>query len=280
MRNVRRFALVVFDLENRIIDRYNFNVITEPKGLGFKLKLSLIATDIEDIVTKAVQEKTNVTFKVNHTQQGYNSANILSEFIQKHTLDRLGIEYYDTTLLRYAEGRVVELRKEEKDEFNVLTQELVFQPTTPFFSNIENVIKIQYSEHGKAYPFKYPYAYGQTVVENNEINNNYINDVPLTIVINGSIAQPMIDLQDASGNMYARVSLPTVTINEGQYLIINTPEAKIWFWNGAEFIDYTNLTDPAFDTFLKARRGISHIFVNLQVTDTGSLTGSWRQYRL
>ena len=48
----RQFCTVVFDLENKIIDRFNLNLAFDPSGLGFKLKLSLIESDIENILTK------------------------------------------------------------------------------------------------------------------------------------------------------------------------------------------------------------------------------------
>ena len=54
---VREFSLVVFDIENKIIDRFNLNLASDPSGLGFKLKLSLIESDIENILTKVVEEK-------------------------------------------------------------------------------------------------------------------------------------------------------------------------------------------------------------------------------
>ena len=59
MNDIRKFALVVLDKSDRIIDRYDFDVVTNISGLGYKLKLSTIDTDVENYVTKnCSREKT------------------------------------------------------------------------------------------------------------------------------------------------------------------------------------------------------------------------------
>ena len=54
---MRKYALVVLDKFDKIIDRYNLDKVTNPTGNGFKLNLSTISSDIEDIITKVVQSK-------------------------------------------------------------------------------------------------------------------------------------------------------------------------------------------------------------------------------
>ena len=277
----RQFALVVFDLENKIIDKFNLNLAFNPSGLGFKLKLSLIESDIEDILTKVVEEKKTITLRINNTQ-GYNAGNILSNWIQKYTRinSRMGLEYNDTKLTRYCEGKVVELTKTELNEYSVLPQDLVFRPITPFFSNVENLIKIQMSSAGKSYTYRYPYSYGKSIIENNEINNPYIQDVPVTIRINGGISTPLVQLLGANGEVYNAVSFPSITLTDSQHIIINSADRKIWYWNGTAYQDYTQEVSPSYDTFLRAKSGKSTLSVNLQPTDTGNIVGSWRQYGL
>jgi hypothetical protein len=279
---MRKFAFVVFDIDNSIKDRFAVRLVTSPTGLGFKLKLSTIDGDIESVLTKVVQEKQEVKFAVNQVHFGYDKANLLTQWLEKYSgvNQRMAIEYDDGTRKRYCEGRVTSLDKTEKDEYDNLVQQLTFRPLTPFFSNIENTIRIQTSATGKSYPFRYPYSYGRSVMENNEINNPYLLEVPVTVKITGSIFEPTVRLIDESGTTYNRVQFTGVTLLEGQYLIINSAERKIYYYNGSDLMDYTAETDPSYDTFLRAKNGISRLSINLEGSDTGELTGSWRQYGL
>lgn len=102
----------------------------------------------------------------------------------------LALEYDDGVQPRYVEGKVTELKKTEKDEYNNLSCAATFTPTTPFFINIEQTISIRFSSVGKSYPFRYPYSYGKNMVENNEIDNPYLANVPVTVTIAGPIAHP------------------------------------------------------------------------------------------
>jgi len=277
----RKFALVVFDIENKITDRFNLSLASEPEGLGFRLKLSTIETDIESIITKVVEEKKTVKLRINNIA-GYTAGNILSNWIQKYTRtdSKMGLEYNDTKRTRYCEGKVTELTKTEIDNYGTLRQDLVFRPITPFFSNIENLIKIQVSSTGKTYPYRYPYAYGKNVVENNIIENPYIQDVPLTVKINGSIESPFIQLLDENGDWYNRILFDGLTLTASQHIIINSSDRKIWYYNGNKYQDYTYEVSPLHDTYLRAKSGISTLSINLEVSDTGSVVGSWRQYGL
>lgn len=132
---------------------------------------------------------------------------------------------------------------------------------------------------GKSYPFKYPYAYGKSRVENNEIENPYIANIPVTVKITGSIFEPTVLLLK-DGEEYARVQFTGITLEEGQYIVINSAAHKIYFFNGTETVDYSAETDPQYETFLFAESGTSIISVNLVSPYTGELTGSWRQYGL
>lgn len=279
---MRKVAFVVFNIDNSIIDRFNLDLITDINGVGFKLKLSTIDGDIESIITKVAQDKQEVRFKIHFINYAYEKSTVLEQWLEKHskTTSRMALEYADGVRRRYTEGKVISLSKTEKDEYNRLVRECVFKPLTPFFSNIENVIKIKIAAVGKSYPYRYPYSYGKNVVENNEINNPYILDVPVTVKITGSIYEPTILLLDEDNIEYSRIKFTGLTLSEEQYLIINSAERKIWFFNGVELQDYTAETDPSYDTFLRAKSGKSKISINLQPTDTGELTGSWRQYGL
>lgn len=280
---MRKYALVIMNKSDEIIDRFNLDVVTNPTGNGFELELSTISSDVEDIITKVSQIKPKITMSISQVKDSYNQANILSSWIQKYstTDSKMFLEYDDTKIIKYCCGKVTKLTKTEKDEFRTLTQQLEFTMTTPFFQKRENTITIQTSSQGKKYPFSYPYAYGINMVENNEIENPYILDIPLIITIDGAIANPTIDLLDEDGNRYSRVQFSGIIINEGEKLVINSAQKKIYKIADGVETDYRPEVNPSYDTFLLAKRGISSIFVNTNDAAAGfKLTGGWRQYTL
>ena len=281
---IRGYALVIMDNQDRIIDRYNLELITAPTGNGFQLELSTISSDIEDIITKVVQKKATINMTVHQVTNGYLQSNVLTSWIQKYsTADvNMFLEYNDTTVIKYCGGKVTSLTKTEKDEYKDLAQDLTFTMATPFFVKKENTITIQVSSIGKKYPFKYPYQYGKNIVENNQINNPYIQNVPITITIDGAIDNPTIDLFDEEGNRYSRVQFDGTTIATGETLVINSAQKKIFKINidGTQ-TDYRPEVSPEFDTYLLAHRGTTTITINTNDSGTGfKLTGSWRQYTL
>lgn len=280
---MRAFSFVVFNIDNSIIDRFNLDVVTDISGLGWKLKLSTIDGDIVNTLTRVLQEKQAINLTIHFIGNGYEKYTILSQWLQKYSgaSSRLALEYKDGVQSRYVEGKLSEIKKTEIDEYNDLSCAATFTPFTPFFINIENIITISLSSIGKAYPFRYPYAYGKNKVENNEINNPYIASVPVTVKVTGAVYEPTIQLLDESGNSYARVQFTGISLLEGQYIIVNSAERKIYYFDGEKTQDYSAETDPRYDTFLFAKSGISTISLNLDVpNDTGTLTGSWRQYGL
>lgn len=280
---MRKVAFVVFNNENAIVDRFSLDIITDIQGVGFKLKLSTIDGDIESIVTKVVQDKQDVKFKIHFINHPYAKSTIIEQWIEKYSTPgkRLALEYSDGMKTRYTEGKIIELSKTEKDEFNRLIRDCVFKPLTPFFTHVSNAIKIKMTSYGKSYPYKYPYSYGAAKMENNEINNPYILDVPVTVKITGSVSEPIVRLLDENNVEYNRVSFPEVTLYDGDYIIINSADRKIWAnISGAGEQDFAAHTDPSYDTFLRAITGKSKISVNFSPSDTGELVGSWRQYGL
>lgn len=279
---MRKFAFVVFDVDDEIRARTPLDLITDISGLGWKLKLSTIGGDVVDVLTKVVQEKQQVKLKVNFLGYGYEKHTILSQWLQIYSTasSHLALEYDDGSEKRYVEGKVTSLSKTEKDEFQNLACELVFTPLTPFFIRKGNLIRVRVSDVGKSYPFAYPYRYGKNVLENTGIENPYIAEIPLTVKIAGPITKPTVRLLDETNNEYNTVSFPNITLNAGQYIVINSAARKIWYFDGEVLQDYTAETDPQYDTFLFAKSGSSRISVNLDASNTGELTGSWRQYAL
>lgn len=280
---MRKYALVVLDRQDKIIDRFNLDIITNPTGNGFKLNLSTISSDIEDIITKVVQAKNIIKFTVQQHNNSYSKSNILASWIQKYSTAKykMALEYNDNNVIRYCEGKVVSLTKNEKDEYNTLAQDLEFQQTTPYFVKRENTITIQVSSTGKKYPYTYPYSYGSNLVVNNLIENPYILDVPLIITIEGAIDNPTIDLLDEEGNSYNRVKFSNFSLLTGEQLVINSAQRKIYKVSNGVEIDFRPEVDPQYDTFLRAVNGKSTISINQNDASEGfKLTGGWRQYTL
>lgn len=280
---MRKYALVVLDRQDKIIDRFNLDIITNPTGNGFKLNLSTISSDIEDIITKVVQAKNIIKFTIQQHNNSYSKSNILASWIQKYSTAqyKMALEYNDNNVIRYCEGKVVSLTKTEKDEYNTLAQDLEFQQTTPYFIKRENTITIQVSSVGKKYPYTYPYSYGSNLVVNNLIENPYILDVPLIITIEGAIDNPTIDLLDEEGNSYNRVKFSDFTLLTGEQLVINSAQRKIYKVSNGVEIDFRPEVDPQYDTFLRAVNGKSTISINQNDASEGfKLTGGWRQYTL
>lgn len=281
---MRKYALVVLDDKDTIIDRYNFAYITAPTGNGFKLNISTINSDLEDIITKVVQEKEPIKFTVLHPANAYSSADTLTNWIQAYSrVDyRMALEYDDGNLARYSEGKVLSLSKTEKDEYGVLSQELQFKIATPYFFKRDNLIDIKISEYGKSYNLSYPYSYGDYLIQNNEIINTYILDIPLIITINGAIDNPTIELLDENGNSYNKVKF-TEPLLDGEKIIINSAQRKIYKIDAyGNQQDYRPKVDPQYDTFLRAKSGISSISINKAdiANPDFTLTGGWRQYTL
>lgn len=286
---IREYALVIMNNQDQIIDRYNLDLVTAPTGNGFQLELSTIATDIEDVITKVVQKKPTITMTVHLIKNGYSQSNILTNWIQKYstTDTNMFLEYNDTTTIKYCGGKVTSLTKTEKDEYRDLAQDLTFTMTTPFFTKQSSgIIKIAVSNKGKSYPFKYPYSYGRNIIENTTITNPYILEVPLIVSITGEISNPIVSLFDENGERYSMVDFTGTTLTSSERIVINSAIKKIYKVdideNGNEIagteVDYRPEVSPEHNTYLYAQKGTSTITLN--IVNTGTLEGTWRQYTL
>lgn len=281
---MRSYALVVLDKTDKIIDRYPLQYVTNSTGNGFELGLDVIESPLENSVTKINHKKVKKGFVVNQIGESYQLATLLSRWIQKYSRKeyQMALEYKDGTgLIRYVNGYVTKLEKNEKTYRNVLLQRGEFTTTGHYYQRRETPITIKQSETGKSYPYKYPYNYGDTTATNNVITNDYLEEVPVTIVINGKITNPMVELLDEDGNSYNRVQV-NVDVQQGETLVINSTKRKIYKIDitGKE-IDMVAEVDPNFDTYLYAKVGTSTLNANISSAGTGfKLTGVWRQYEL
>lgn len=277
---MRSFALVILDNSDTIIDRFNLSYVDGLKGLGFQLDLSKIETDVEDYITKIVQKRQAIGFTIHHLR-GYVQGDYLKLWIAKHINECLCLEYNNGNRISYVEGKIVEVVETELTEFRSLEQQITFQPTTPFFEKINNDVLIKTSEKGKNYPLVYPYCYGTNQILNNEITNNYITEIPVIVKIYGAISNPIITLSDTNNIVYNEIRFDDVDLHEGETLIINSAQKKVIFNNGVTDVDYYYKLNGAYDSYLRAKPlATSKIAINLQLSDSGYLVGSRRQYRL
>ena len=295
---MRKFALVILDIDDKIKDRYNLDYVTDPQGLGYELELSILKGETRNTVTKITQSFQKVTFTVNQYKNPYAKANSLTAWIQKYSRPEytMALEYDDGKIVRYCEGFATVGKKTELDKFRNLAQPYEFTPTSPFFVKRDNLIKIQVSSTGKTYPYRYPYSYGRNLVENNEIDNQYIADVPIIITINGAINTASVqdygnvwavELVDENGDSFTPREMVAFDENlpDGASVIINSATMKIYKKASptATPVDYSNHVSAKTDGFLFAKNGKNKIRVLNLATTTGtgfSLTGGWRDYRL
>lgn len=280
---MREYSLVVLDKTDKIIDRYPLQYVTNSTGNGFELGLDVIESSLENSVTKISHKKGKIGFVVNQIGESYQLATLLSRWIQKYSRKeyQMALEYKDGTgLIRYVNGYVTRLEKNEKTYRNVLLQRGEFTTTGHFYQRRETPITIKQSEKGKSYPYKYPYSYGDTTVTNNIITNDYLEEIPVTIVINGKILNPIVELLDENDNSYNRVQVNT-DVQEGETLVINSTKRKVYKISNGKEIDVVADVDPEFDTYLYAKVGTSTLNTNKSAGGTGfKLTGIWRQYEL
>ena len=75
--NMRKFAFVVFGIDNSITERFPLDLVTDLSGLGWKLKLSKLEGDVADTLTKVVQEKQAINITINFHGRGYEKYQIL-----------------------------------------------------------------------------------------------------------------------------------------------------------------------------------------------------------
>lgn len=282
--NIRKFALLVIDDFDQIVDRYNLDYVESPQNLGFEMEFTTLEQRLTTYFTSAKEKRidTNLTivFADGYVYERYNA---LARFIQKYMNSRIVFEYNDTTVVKMWEGKVRKLTKTEKTEYGALKCGLVFAPGTPKYIYKDNTIRIQYSSTGKKYPLKYPYSYGSKVVSNNEIFNTYFDEIPLRIWVYGSISNPVISLLDETDTVYSSVKFNDLTLVDGEHVIVDAINKQVLLYRNNAYQDAYDYLDlgASFDKFLYAEENTtSRLSINLTANDTGYLRGSYRQYTL
>lgn len=284
--NIRKFALVIVDDFDKEIDRFNLDYADTPKNLGFELEFTTLESRLTTYFTSAREKKLATTLNLNFIRpNAYEKANAFKRFVQKYTNQRMVFEYNDTTSeVKNWEGKVQKFGQDELTNFKSLVCPISFLPSTPKYIRKDNVVTIRPATKGKSYPFKYPYAYGKSTVENNIINNEYFDEIPLRVHIYGAINNPQISLQDAETNeIYSTVRFENLYVAENEELIIDAIQSKVLIKRNRQLTsayDYLS-KDASLDSFLYAKANtISKVVITLNPLENGYLKASYRQYTL
>ena len=284
--NIRKFALVIVDDFDKEIDRFNLDYADTPRNLGFELEFTTLESRLTTYFTSAREKKLATTLNLNFIKpNAYEKANAFKRFVQKYTNKRMIFEYNDTTSdVKNWEGKVQKFGQDELNEYKTLVCPISFLPATPKYIKKDNVITIRTATTGKSYPFKYPYSYGKSLVENNVLINNYFDEIPLRVTIYGAMNNPQISLQDMdSGEVYSTVRFENLYVAENEELIIDAIQSKVLIKrNGQLTSAYDYLSkDASLDSFLYAKaNATSKVVISLNPLESGYLKASYRQYTL
>lgn len=284
---VRKFALVVIDDFDREVDRFELDFAEAPKNLGFELEFTTLESRLTTIFTSAKEKKLPTILNLNFLPpNAYNKVNLFKRFVQRYLSHHMVFEYNDTTEIKNWEGKIQKLGQEELTDWGGLVCPIAFLPATPKYLRKDNTIRIQYSSIGKSYPFKYPYAYGKNLIENNLIDNIYFQEIPLRVYLYGKMSNPHLSLAEFSGDElipYTQVRFENLYIQESEHLVIDAIRSKVLLWrNGAYQSAYDYISKQSnLDTFLYAKGGVcSKLILATNVQETGYLVASYRQYTL
>lgn len=284
--NIRKFALVIVDDFDKQLERFELDYADTPRGLGFELEFTTLESRLTTYFTSAREKKLATTLNLNFLPpNAYEKANAFKRFVQKYTNQRMIFEYNDTTSeIKNWEGKVQKFGQDELNEYKTLVCPISFLPATPKYVKKDNVITIKAATTGKSYPFKYPYSYGRSTIENNILINNYFDEIPLRITIYGAMNNPQISLQDTdTGEVYSTVRFENLYIAEEEELIIDAIQSKVLIKrNGIVSSAYDYLSkDASLDSFLYAKaNATSKVIISLNPFESGYLKASYRQYTL
>lgn len=285
MQDIRKFALVVVDDFDTEIDRFNLDYAETPRNLGFEMEFTTLESRLTTYFTSAREKKIATTLNLNFLPpNAYSKVNNLKRFVQKYMNQRMVFEYDDTTETKNWEGKVQKISQEELADWGGLVCSMSFIPGTPKYIKKDNTIKIQYSDVGKSYPFKYPYTYGSNIVENNVIDNSYFDEIPLRVTLHGYLTNPQISLVDENtGDVYSIIRFENLVVRENERLIIDAIRSKVLLYRGGQYLSAYDFVSKKsnLDSFLHAKGNtVSKLLTTLSPLESGYLVASYRQYTL
>ena len=284
--NIRKFALVIVDDFDKEVDRFNLDYADTPRNLGFELEFTTLESRLTTYFTSAREKKLATTLNLNFIRpNAYEKANAFKRFVQKYTNQRMIFEYNDTTSeVKNWEGKIQKFGQDELNEYKTLVCPISFLPGTPKYIKKDNVITIRPATKGKSYPFKYPYSYGKSLIENNLITNNYFDDVPLRVSIFGKMSNPQLSLIDINTQeVYSIIKFENIVLEEGEELVVDAINSKVLLKrNGVYTSAYDYIAkNESYDTFLFIKANSkSKLLVYLDPLENGYIQASYRQYTL
>jgi hypothetical protein len=281
---IRRFAIVVVDEFDHETDRFDIEYAETPKNLGFEMDYTTIETRLTTYFTSAREKKTPVTLNIVFLPpNAYMKINAFKLFVQKHMNDTVTLVYDDTVSVKQWEGKVQKFGQEELADWGGMVCPIAFLPGTPKYIRRDNTISIQGAIAGKSYPYSYPYAYGKAVLLNNIVKNDYFEEIPLRIYLNGEAQDPFITLSGSDGSIYSELRFKGLYLKEGEHLLIDSIRSKVLLYRDGVYLPAYDYVDKSVgkDTFLFVRKNDeTTVGASIEATGKGSLLASYRQYVL
>lgn len=277
----RQISFVVLDATDAVVDRFTPSYITDPNNLGVQRNIHSIETEQQRFITRIDPTMQDVGMTVWFEPPNvYEQSRAFKAWELRQTAAgrTVAIEYNDGVQTNYLDGIISNVDLTERISGGRLSRNITFHPLSPWVTLIANAARIQQSSAGKTYSFTYPYQYGATMISDNIMENTFYKAVPLKVLCFGFMTNPNIMLLDERNQIYNRVQMNDLVINEGQYLFIDSVRRQILKWNGTEYEDVFAHRDPRYDSYLQLAGGAtSKININLRAGENGYLQASRRQ---
>lgn len=265
---MREFALQVYDENLNLIDEFQLDLVTAPSGLGFTQKATVVSSGVVDYIVNQQLDRKDIKLTVNFFEpNSYGKVESFRAWLNNY-IDyekyRMTLQYTNDYKTKWINIYVKEFSASEI-ESRVNQIPLVLRPLSPFYDKLTKSILITNANSNKAYPYGYPYSYGGGFYSNNAIENTFMGDIPLCVILRGRIVNPQVSLKNEKGEIYSTIAFSNFTLLQGAELTIDAISGRITYKAAGsnEEIDFYNAIDKSQDTFLYATRGKSAVVPNL-----------------
>lgn len=277
----------------------SYDWIGFPEGIGFAQEVEVASGRAVDYVLRQTPKRKGLTlsfaWKGSDAYGRYQA--FCRWFASYMDLDdyRVRISYlagsaYDR---RFLEVAVTDISLDEA-QLGSCTATVVFQALTPWYEE-ESAVTILYESAyaGKTYDYEYPYTYSAgTYAGSNRIENDYLKDIPLRIVLRApdaaSMASPTVSIielaedgvTELEDGLYGTVSFNEgFSLSAGETLTIDAMANRIYRTKADGTIeDAFGYVNKGGETFLYLRPGISRIAASLTADAGCSCTVEYQRY--
>lgn len=267
MITVRSFELQVYDSRLQMISRYPLELTTSPSGLGFKQDVTLIETKTLDYIAERQLTKQDIRLQAHFEEpNSYYKIRDFRAWCGKYITEKLVLYYNDSKVERWIDCIIKDFGVTEINT-TLNTVPLIIQALSPFYVITDFMIKSTRIADEKKYNYSYPYAYGGGTIDEAIINNTYFDKIGLNVRMRGKITYPSISLADENGVVFTTVTFPTLVLQEGEILEIDTINSRLLWYrneNDTKPKDMYDSVDRGKDTFLYAQPGYNKVIVNLE----------------